>query len=484
MVRDLMLSPAQCRQWETEGYCTIDPIEPAALHAAIAAATALPADGAIFPFAQAHRALSELTFDNGVRLAVEQLLCAGQAGGLRLIHSSVFKDNAGSLTYERDERLAVDSGIALTLAPNRSTAAAAEAACIFVPLDDGRETAGVLLCRFDPTGRYPAAAAAAATLRAKHTTIQRSILRLASAEYIQCDSYGRDGGPAWLFQILSPEQRTLIGFPLPGHSFWTYGTALAVAARYALDPRPYLAALAQDPPTEVEVVAAERRIFGGPAGRPAGLAKPLSWEPLTPPVWYLPEKALASNDQVLSVTQVRHWHEHGYLVLDGLWPAATIAAAAAAAEEMYPVHVSPEDPKEDRSFPFSRPALNDVVLHPRVLKAVSQLLFSIDGHKHECDSDSDLQVRYYGGGLTLKHGTDPISGDQGMHLVSQVAPVPCICTLASQSRVLVSLTPRTSVQILSLQNAVIGFRQQHLTRSASPARNCCDHPQLLAQCHG
>eukprot|EP01043_Picozoa_sp_COSAG02_P052652 COSAG02_NODE_5705_length_4106_cov_8.387821_1_plen_448_part_00 len=444
----VLLSPAQRRQWETKGYCTFHAIEPATLHAAIAAAAELPPDGAIFPFAQGQRALSELTFDNGVRLAVEQLLCGGQAGGLRLIHSSVEKST--SPAYDRDERLAaVDSGIALTLAPNRSTAAAAEAAYILVSLDDGTEAAGVLACRFDPTGRYSAAAAAAATMRSQHSTIQRSILRVASAEHIQCDSYGRDGGPAWLFQILSPEQRTLIGFPLPGHSYWTYGTASAVAARYALDPRPYLAALARDPPIEVEVVAAKRRMFGGPAGRPASLAKPTSWEPLTKPVWYVPDKALASNDQVLSVTQVRHWHEHGYLVLDGIWPAATIAAAAAAAEEMYPVHVSPEDPKEDRSFPFSRPALNDVVLHPRVLKAVSQLLFSVDGREHECDSDSDLQVRYYGGGLTLKHGTTPTSGDQGMHLVSPAVTGPSICTLASQPLVLVSVTTHVGANIVA-----------------------------------
>ncbi len=417
----VLLSTAQHRQWETEGYCTLHTVDTTTLHAAVTAAAKLPPEGGIFPFAEEQRALSELAFDDGVRIAVEQLLCGGQAGGLRLIHSSVEK--APSPTCERDGRLAaVDSGMALTLGSILSASTAAEAAYILVSLDGGSEAAGVLVCRFDPTGRrYPAATAAVATMRSQRTSIQRSVLRVASAEHIQCDSYGRDGGPAWLFQSLSPEQRTLIGFPLPGHSYWTYGTALAVAARYALDPRPYLAALTRDSPTDLEIVAAERRTFGGPAGRPAGMAKPPSWEPLTPPVWYVPDKALASNDQVLSVTQVKHWHDRGYLVLDDLWPAATITAAVAAAEEMYPVHMSPQDPKEDRSFPFSRPALNDVVLHPRVLKAVSQLLFSNNGREDEFDSDSDLQVRYYGGGLTLKHGTSPISGDQGMHLVSLAA---------------------------------------------------------------
>ena len=440
----VMLSPAQRRQWEAEGYCTLHAIATATLHAAVAAATELPPEGGIFPFAEAQRALSELAFHDGVRLAVEQLLCGGQAGGLRLIHSSVEKTTSPSC--ERDGRLAaVDSGVALTLAPVMSTSTAAEAVSILVSLDDGSEAAGVLVCRFDPTGRYPAVAAAVATMRLQHTTIQRSVLRVASAEHIQCDSYGRDGGPAWLFQSLSPEQRTLIGFPLPGHSYWTYGTALAVAARYALDPRPYLAALTSHPPTDIEVVAAERRIFGGPAGRPAGVTKPQSWGPLTPPVWYVPEKAMGSNDEVLSVTQVQRWHDRGYLVLDDLWPAATIRAAAAAAEEMYPVDMSPEDPKEDRSFPFSRSALNDVVLHPRVLKAVSQLLFSPNGRENEFDSDSDLQVRYYGGGVTLKHGTTPISGDQGMHLVSLVATMLAIssarayCPSSFSTRVLVSL---------------------------------------------
>lgn len=422
-----MLLPAQRRQWETDGHCTLHVVGTATLRSAAVTAAQLlarPEGGAayFFPFAEEQRALSELTFEDGIRLALEQLLCGGRTGGLRLIHSSVEKRT--STTCERDERLdAVDSARALTLAPCRPTTTAAggvEAACVLVPLDDGSEAAGVLVCRFDPTGQYPAAAAAVATMRSQHTTIQRVVLRVASAEHIQCDSYGRDGGPAWLFRSLSPEQRTLVGFPLPGHSYWTYGTASAVAARYALDPCPYLVALPRDPPTEGEIAAAERRIFGGPAGRPASCAKPKSWGALSPPVWHLPDKAQSSDDQVLSVAQVRHWHRHGYLVLDDLWPAATIAAAAAAAEDMYPVDMPSDHRRENRSFPFSRSALNDVVLHSRVLKAVTQLLFPIDGCKSE--GDSDLQVRYYGGGLTLKHGTTPVSGDQGMHLVSLGAP--------------------------------------------------------------
>jgi len=59
-------------------------------------------------------------------------------------------------------------------------------------------------------------------------------------------------------------------------------------------------------------------------------------------------------------------------VLDGVWPEQTIAAAAAAAEEIYP---QPDPAGGDASaasgeehanqYPFSRPALSDVVLHPR-----------------------------------------------------------------------------------------------------------------------
>ena len=100
-----------------------------------------------------------------------------------------------------------------------------------------------------------------------------------------------DADHAELLRGLSPEQRNLaFGFPLPGHPFWDRGTATATAARYNLDPAPYLDAL---PPPERPVDAAEEEaaesfIFGGPEGRGTSVAKPEGWMPLPPAVWEAP----------------------------------------------------------------------------------------------------------------------------------------------------------------------------------------------------
>jgi hypothetical protein len=58
-------------------------------------------------------------------------------------------------------------------------------------------------------------------------------------------------------------------------------------------------------------------------------------------------------------------------------------------------------------FPFDttgqRSAFNEVVLHPRILRAVAQLLDEAD-------------VRFYGDLVQAKYGTEPASGDQNLHL--------------------------------------------------------------------
>ena len=60
--------------------------------------------------------------------------------------------------------------------------------------------------------------------------------------------YRPDHGPEKMIAGLDPEQRSVLGFPLPGHEYWTEETVLAVQARYApfgIDMEPYKTALSK-----------------------------------------------------------------------------------------------------------------------------------------------------------------------------------------------------------------------------------------------
>ena len=73
-------------------------------------------------------------------------------------------------------------------------------------------------------------------------------------------------GQASLYRPLSPEQRNLIGWPLPGHPFWTHGIVGAVAARYQLADSaisPYLEALPPSTATDAEAEAQVGAELGG-----------------------------------------------------------------------------------------------------------------------------------------------------------------------------------------------------------------------------
>ena len=128
-------------------------------------------------------------------------------------------------------------------------------------------------------------------------------------------------------------------------------------------------------------------------------------------------KAILSPD-VLTAAQVRAWRTKGWVVVDGLWPEATIAAAATAAEQVYPLpqpadgQPLPSAQPHANAFPFSRQALNDLVLHPRVLRAAAQLL-------------GDDDVRFYGDVMLGKYGEEPLTGDQDLHL-DFVRPQHCL----------------------------------------------------------
>jgi hypothetical protein len=298
--------PMDTAAWEKRGYLRLAAADvlgqdaPALLHdAATVAAQLLDSQakeahwtqqawvsGKAFPFpgaegepASAHGALNRLAVHEGQRAMAEALLRV-DPGGVRLVHSGLLQEGP------------LSESAALTLRPDAwSGDATSEALVLFTPLVESTN-ATVLVCRFDPQRIYAEAASAAEALRLEHPLVLRTILRKAEAAHIQCDSSQQSGpGLAELLRGLSPEQRNLaFGFPLPGHPFWDRGTATATAARYNLDPAPYLDAL---PPPERPVDAAEEEaaesfIFGGPEGRGTSAAKPEGWMPLPPAVWEAP----------------------------------------------------------------------------------------------------------------------------------------------------------------------------------------------------
>ena len=104
--------------------------------------------------------------------------------------------------------------------------------------------------------------------------------------------------------------------------------------------------------------------------------------------WLRPEPCAGTDPAaVLSTTQVEHWRQHGYLVVDGLWPSELVREAE---EQMTALAMAAEkrkaDPGPERSpfdmdgvgrqaiigfqeFPTKSDAFNACTLHPRWLCA-------------------------------------------------------------------------------------------------------------------
>jgi hypothetical protein len=339
--------------------------------------------------------LNELTLHDALRGSAEALLAAPR-GSLRLVHS-------GLLATATDD----DDHAAFTLRPD-SANAADEAVVSYVPLGAELRGTSVLLVRFDPAAHCAAARVAVGALRAEHAPVLRTVLRRQSAEHVMADSYIPPNCPA--LAPLTVWQRALLCCPPPGHAYWTHGTLAAVAGRYGMDPAPYLAHLAGEPFTS-PVFGREGEGVG--SGNGPGTVKGSQGLAPQTTTWERPGRALPlASDDVLSAAQVEHWREKGWLVLDGVWPPELIAAAAAAAAEVLPPQVDGVIPAEAdgfgqelgaSQFPFSRSCFNDVALHPRILRAASQLL-------------DDPRPRFYADVVLSKHGTDPPSGNQDLHL--------------------------------------------------------------------
>ena len=145
--------------------------------------------------------------------------------------------------------------------------------------------------------------------------------------------------------------------------------------------------------------------------------------------WLEPEPALppsAPGGDVLTAEQVRKFRDAGFLVVDGLWPAALVEAAAADSAEIYgtpdshaaAVALAQQQQRlrdspsgAGTSFPFAQRSFNSLTLHSRTLRAVAQLL-----------GQSEQQLRLTQAGAGAKYGAmgqggpaDMAGSDQQMH---------------------------------------------------------------------
>ena len=87
------------------------------------------------------------------------------------------------------------------------------------------------------------------------------------------------------------------------------------------------------------------------------------------------------SEHTLSARQVQQWRHAGYAFLNGVLPQSLVARVRLQAESAYGKLQESQQPGEGIAFPFLNTAkcgeldaANDVPLHPRLLRAVSQLL--------------------------------------------------------------------------------------------------------------
>lgn len=117
------------------------------------------------------------------------------------------------------------------------------------------------------------------------------------------------------------------------------------------------------------------------------------------------------QSQILTIIRTQ-----GYALIDGLLPDALIAQASEEMCAAWPKNGTPQS--EDfgsngkTTFPCPFPALNDVVLHPNLLRAVGQLLGV---------SSKDLRLTQADGWPKYDNGADPLKNkplsnrDQRIH---------------------------------------------------------------------
>ena len=137
--------------------------------------------------------------------------------------------------------------------------------------------------------------------------------------------------------------------------------------------------------------------------------------------WLDPNEALpqkGAGGDVLSEAQVIEWREHGFALVDGVFPPALLAQARDDALAVFPSAgsdvadaVNDFGSSGNMEFPTASAAVNDLTLHPRLLRAVAQLL-AIETLELRL-TQSDLWPKY---GRTWKSGGESDNTDQRMHV--------------------------------------------------------------------
>ncbi len=116
-------------------------------------------------------------------------------------------------------------------------------------------------------------------------------------------------------------------------------------------------------------------------------------------------------------TDKQRWEEDGWVVLDGVLPPDAIAAAQEALPPLFPTaeefagDVDPERNQPFRvdshmvipQFPFESSALNDLVLHPRIIDLAEDYLEMTD-------------IRLYQGMVSAKYGLGALEDEQLLHV--------------------------------------------------------------------
>ena len=142
--------------------------------------------------------------------------------------------------------------------------------------------------------------------------------------------------------------------------------------------------------------------------------------------WAEPSPALPLDHASATLTdeQVAHWHREGYAVVNGVLPPELVAAECAEAiltyPDMGPADTSPPPRQGANDFPFDMPAKNDASVHPRLLRAVAQLLDTEAIRLSECQVWCKYGEYYNADQPEPKDGQRPEEvhelGDQGHHL--------------------------------------------------------------------
>jgi hypothetical protein len=137
--------------------------------------------------------------------------------------------------------------------------------------------------------------------------------------------------------------------------------------------------------------------------------------------WAEPSQAVpegAPSDDVLTAAQVAAWRERGFALVDGVLPSSRVERARddAAAAFPAPGSAETEDVNDFGSggrmeFPTESAAVNALTLHPRLLRAVAQLL-GVEVVDLRL-TQSDLWPKY---GRRTRTGGERDNSDQRMHV--------------------------------------------------------------------